>query len=221
MAGNVTGNPFSVRATDGLIRQNVVLMSGLVTGAVIAGAKDFESAVTITIVFTAVTFIAICIGRLIPRRIVYTLRIIAYALIAAICFIPARMLAVALMGADAVQDVGVYLVITIINSIILSKTETRFYREHFLPMIPDVLGYIAGFDAVCLFVGMLRDVLVNSRIGWLPFNVGFTVPALSTTFGGFLLVGFLAGLFRAIYNFTRRRRSAGNELSVLPQNKEI
>jgi electron transport complex protein RnfE len=213
MANLVTGGTYTVRPTDGLIRQNVVLMSGLVTAAVIAGAKDLESAVTITIVFTAVTFVAICIGRLIPRNIVYTLRIIAYALIAAICFIPARMLAVTLMGADAVNETGVYLVISIINSIILSKTETRFYREHFLPMIPDVLGYIAGFDVVCLLVGTLRDVLVNSRIGWLPFNVGFTVPALNTTFGGFLFVGILAGAFRGIYNFTRRR-SKNNELSA-------
>jgi electron transport complex protein RnfE len=210
---NTTPNTYTVRPTDGLFRQNVVLMSGLVTGAVIAGAKDLESAVTIAIVFTVVTFAAICFGRLIPRKIVYTLRIIAYALIAAICFIPARMLAVTLMGADAVESVGVYLVITIINSIILSKTETRFYREHFLPMIPDVLGYIAGFDVICLLVGSVRDVLVNSRIGWLPFNVGFTIPALNTTFGGFLLVGFLAGLFRAIYNLTRKR-GRNTELST-------
>lgn len=198
----------ATRPLDGIVRQNVVLMSGLVTGSVIAGATGFMSAVAISAVFSFVTFFAVLVSRFVPRKIVYTLRIIAYAMIAAAFYIPAKLLVDAGLGTEITDGVGVYLPILITNSVIMSKTETRFFHQSCKDMVTELIGYIAGFDIVCLVIGSVRDILTNARIGWLPADLGFTMPALETTFGGFFLVGISAGCFRAGY--TRYKNAKNN-----------
>lgn len=199
-------NNETVRPYDGLFRQNIVLMSGLLTGPVVAGATDFESAVVISLVFTLITLATVSICRFIPRKIVYTVRIIIYALVASLIYIPAYLLTEKLMGSAAVLNAGIYLPVLVTNPLILSKTETRFLHRSFKLMLPELLGYIAGFDIVCLLIGMIRDIFVSSRIGWVHVNnFGITIPALETSFGGFILVGVAAGLCRAVYSKIKKR----------------
>jgi len=193
-------NKVKGRPSDGFFRQNIVLMSGLLIGPVIAGAKDFESAAAISFVFAFITFFSVALGRLVPRRLVYTVRIILYALVSAALYIPAHIICQNLMGEEVVVKVGIYLPILAVNHVILSKTETRFFHLPYFQMLLEVLGYIIGFTAVCLLTGAIRDMFVNSAIGPVAIEVGFEVPALETTFGGFIVVGVLAGICRALYN---------------------
>ena len=194
------------RPSDGLVRQNIVLMSGLLTGPVIAGARDFESAAAICVIFTLITFFSIALCRFVPRKLVYTLRIIIYAVVSALLYIPAYLACRHILNDDAVIKAGVYLPVLVVNHVILSKTETRFFHLPYGSMLLESLGYIAGFDAVCMITGTIRDIFVNSRIGEMSFDIGFDVPALETTFGGFIIVGVLAGLCRAVYNYALKRR---------------
>ena len=193
-------NKVKGRPSDGLIRQNIVLMSGLLIGPVIAGAKDFESAAVISIVFSLITFFSVALCRFVPRRLVYTVRIIIYALVSAALYIPAYMACQYIAGENAMAKAGIYLPVLVVNHVILSKTETRFFHLPYFQMLFEAFGYIAGFAAVCILTGTLRDILVNSAIGPVSVEVGFEVPALETTFGGFIIVGILAGICRAVYN---------------------
>ena len=191
------------RPSDGLFRQNIVLMSGLLIGPVIAGAKDFKSAAAITIVFALITFCSIALCRVVPRRLVYTVRIIIYAIVSAALYIPAYLACEHILGADAMVKAGIYLPLLVVNHVILSKTETRFFHLPYFQMLLETAGYIAGFAAVCMLTGTIRDIFVNSAIGPVDVVVGFDVPALETTFGGFIVVGILAGICRAVYNRTQ------------------
>jgi electron transport complex protein RnfE len=196
------------RPSDGLIRQNIVLMSGLLTGPVIAGAKDLDSALAISLVFSIITFLSIAFCRFVPRKLVYTLRIIIYVIVSSAFYIPAYLAAEHLLGMEAINHAGIYLPILVINHAILSKTETRFFHLGYGQMLSDVLGYIAGFVGVCLLTGIIRDIFVNSRIGDMKIEVGFDVPALETTFGGFIIVGVMAGLCRTLYNRSLEKAKA-------------
>jgi electron transport complex protein RnfE len=203
---NENMNNLKARPVDGLIRQNIVLMSGLLIGPVIAGAKNFESAAAISIVFSLITFFSVALCRLVPRKLVYTVRIIIYALVASALYIPAVLLCRLLMGEEVVVSVGIYLPVLVINHVILSKTETRFFHLPYFEMLLDALGYIAGFAAVCLLTGIIRDIFVNSAIGTLSIETRLYIPALETTFGGFITVGVLAGICRALYNHSNNKR---------------
>lgn len=193
---------------DGLIKQNMIFMSGMLIAPVIACATTLMKSLAVCFVFSFVSFASILVCRFIPRTIVYTIRVTLYTIVAAVFYIPAAILAGIIFGEDIINGAGVYLPILITNSLILSKTETRFYLEPHGDMTKDVLSFIIGFDAACAVTGLLREFLASGRIGGAEVPILFTVPALETTFGGFLFVGIGAGLFRAVYNYSKSRASA-------------
>ena len=51
---------------DGLFRQNIVLMSGLVTAPIIVAATTFERALVLTLSFLLISYSSIIICRFIP-----------------------------------------------------------------------------------------------------------------------------------------------------------
>ena len=53
---------------DGLFRQNIVLMSGLVTAPIIVAATTFERALVLTLSFLLISYSSIIICRFIPRE---------------------------------------------------------------------------------------------------------------------------------------------------------
>ena len=193
------------RLSDGLVRQNIVLMSGIAIAPVAACATDYDSAMALSAGFTIIVFLSVLICRFVPQSIVYTIRITIYALIAALMFIPTYIILDYIYGSEVMKGLGVYLPILAVNPLILTKTETRFRLRPLPLMSLELSGYITGFNVVCVAIGTVRDILVNGKIGDIDVGVGLQVSAASTTFGGFMLVGIVAGLFRWQYNQAKER----------------
>ena len=209
-----------INLKDGLIKQNMVFMSGMLIAPVIACATTLMKSLAICFVFSFVSVAAILICRLIPRAIVYTIRVTLYTIIAAVCYIPASLLAGLIFGETVVRAAGVYLPILITNSLILSKTETRFYIEPVHHMVRDVFWFVIGFDAACAATGLFREFLASGRIAGAEVPILFTIPALETTFGGFLFVGIGAGLFRGVYNYRKAHAAAAEDEDSLAEYAE-
>lgn len=203
-----TSSVRKVRLSDGIIRQNAVLMSGLFAGPVIGAASDLQNAVVLCWVFSLVTLISICFCRLLPKKIAFAVRIVLYALIAAAVYVPVIMTARLLFAVETVNGIGLYLTVTVANPLILSKTESRFFLRSPLQMLKDAFGFVLGFDLSCLLVGTLRDILTDNMLWNMRVQLPFQIPSMGRVYGGFILVGVLAGLCRAVYN---RRRSSGSE----------
>jgi len=83
---------------DGLFKQNIVFMSGLLIAPVIACATTLMKSLAICMVFSVVSFFTILICRAVPRKIAYTIRVIIYSLTATVIYMPAVMLAAAMAG---------------------------------------------------------------------------------------------------------------------------
>lgn len=211
------------RLTDGLVRHNIVLMSGTAIAPVAACATDYHNALALSVGFTIISLISILLCWFIPKKIGYTIRVTLYALIAGLAYIPAYMTLNAFYGEEIIRGLGVYLPILAVNPLILTKTETRFSLRPFHLMTLELAGYITGFNLVCLSVGIIRDILTNRRVGNFEFDMGFDIPALSTTFGGLILVGVLAGLSRWLYNQSKERKikKAEKERRHLEMLKEV
>lgn len=190
-------------STDGLFRQNIVLMSGLVTAPIIVAATTFERALILTLSFLLISYTSILICRFIPRKIVYTVRILAYVGVAAVMYIPTALLLNAWFPETA-QQVSIYVEILIVNSLLLAKTESRFYLMPYNEMALDALMYVLGYAIAAFVVGMIREFLAFGQL--FGFHVcDAPMPAAKTTFFGFILVGILAAVCRAITNHRRRR----------------
>ena len=111
---------------DGLFRQNIVLMSGLVTAPIIVAATTAERALVLTLCFFMVSYISILICRLIPRKIMYSMRILIYAVVAGAVYIPTVLL-ISMLFPETVSGVLIYIEISVVNLLLLAKTESRFY----------------------------------------------------------------------------------------------
>ncbi len=190
---------------DGLFRQNIVLTSGLVTAPIIVAATTAERAAVLSLSFFMISYFTILIGRAVPRRIVYTVRIIIYALIAAAVFIPTAIL-VNVLFPETAPSVLLYIEILVVNSLVLAKTESRFYLIPFSSMAIDSLVYIAGYAIAAFAVGIVREFLVLGTF----FGAHVcdpVMPAAKSPFFGFILVGFMAALCRYYYNCRRERKA--------------
>lgn len=190
-------------STDGLFRQNIVLMSGLVTAPIIVAATTFERALVLTLSFLLISYTSILLCRFIPRKIVYTVRILLYVGVAAIMYIPTALLLNVLFPETA-ASVSIYIEILVVNSLLLAKTESRFYLMPYGEMALDALVFVLGYSMAAFTVGIIRELLAFGEL------FGFRVcdpimPAAKTTFFGFFLVGILAAVCRAITNHRRRR----------------
>ena len=188
------------RLSDGIIKQNPVLMSGLFAVPVIGAATSWESALAVCYVFSLVTMFSIVLCRLLPNKIAFAIRIVLYALIASLVYVPAVMTAQLIFTEEVLDSVALYLAVIVTNPLILTKTESRFFLRSPLQMVKDVAGFIIGFDLSCLLVGVIRDILTDNIIGNTIVPLSFQIPSMSRVFGGFILVGVLAGFFRALYN---------------------
>lgn len=191
---------------DGIFRQNIVLMSGLVTAPIIVAATTFERALVLSLSFLLISYSSILICRAFPRKIAYAIRIILYAAVAATVFIPTALLLKQLFPETA-ESVMLYIEIIVVNSLILSKTESRFYIQPFKIMAVEALVYIAGYIMAALCVGILRELLAYGTL--FSFRVcDAPMPAAKTPFFGFLLVGLMAAACRAVTYRLRNKRSS-------------
>lgn len=181
---------------DGLFRQNIVLMSGLVTAPVIVCATTAERAAILSLSFLMISFSTIMLCRFIPRKIAYTIRILIYAAVAGVMFIPTAAAMMALFPETA-QGALIYIEILVVNSLILAKTESRFYVQSFGIMTADVLIYIAGYAMAAFAVGIIREFLAYGTL--FGFHLcDAPLPAAKSAFFGFILLGFLAAACREI-----------------------
>lgn len=183
-------------SSDGLFRQNIALMSGLVTAPIIVAATSAVRALVLVMSFFMISYSCIILCRFIPRKIAYSVRILFYAIAAGIMYIPTMYL-LGLMFPDAVREVQLYIDIIVVNSLLLAKTETRFYLKPWGEMAVDALVYIAGYAIAAFAVGIVREALAfGTLFGFRLFDP--VVPAAKSPFFGFILMGIYAALCRAI-----------------------
>lgn len=183
-------------SSDGLFRQNIALMSGLVTAPIIVAATSAVRALVLVMSLFMISYPCIILCRLIPRKISYSIRILFYAVTAGIMYIPTMYL-LSLMFPDVVREVQLYIDIIVVNSLLLAKTETRFYLKPWGEMAVDVLVYVAGYAIAAFAVGIVREALAfGTLFGFRMFDP--VVPAAKSPFFGFILVGIYAALCRAI-----------------------
>lgn len=197
---------------DGLFRQNIVLTSGLVTAPIIVAATTGERAALLSLTFFMISYFTIILGRLIPRKLVYTVRIIIYAFIAAMVFVPTAIVANMLFP-DTAPSAMLYIQLIVVNSLVLAKTESRFYLIPFSSMAIDSLVYIAGYALAAFVVGIIRELLTYGTVFELHI-CDAAMPAAKSPFFGFFLVGLFAALCRAYYNRRRSREPEAPELLV-------
>ena len=163
-------------------------------------ATEREGILTRNPLFTSGVIIApaVAAGVNFYRKIVYTLRITLYTLVASLVYVPVHIYFTSNPSLNEMYSaVGIYAPLLITNSLITLRSETKFYRLAKPYVIRTAGFYVIGYDLAMIIFSSIRGILTTGEIFGskvLPFSL----PLLATTYGGFILLAVMSALFRWI-----------------------
>lgn len=182
---------------NALLKRNPILVGGMVIAPVIITADSFFSAATLAAAFSVITFFTLLISSFVPKSIVYTVRIIMYAFIGALVYVPASIMLKYFIP-EGIDGMGIFFPLLIINSFIISRSESIFFLESKGKMLLDIIFCIIGYDAAVILYGVVREIVGSGTVGGKIIGMPVVFSAFSVPFGGFILLGIMAGLLRVV-----------------------
>ena len=199
--------------SDGLLRRNAVLSKGMVIAPIVACCDTLSKALMLSLVFAGVTFLTVTIGSFYPKRLVYAVRIVLYALTASLLYIPAAMLceyispsvygslgSMLIPGQGIVPDAAVmYLPLLSVNSFIVLHSELHFYHMRRPVMIASLLAHTAGFGVAACACAVVRELLAHGSILGNVVDIPILMRGIAAPWGGFVILGALCALHRVLY----------------------
>lgn len=186
---------------DGIFRDNTVLSSLMVISPVIMCGDTLKNAEALVYAFTAITLLSVLISSFVPKKLPYAAKIIIYAVISSLVYIPVRLAAVEFYP-DSIERIGIYYPLLAVNSLIVVQTETKFFRMKKFGMLASLVSYILGFDAVMLITGIVREFLAFGTINNRMTDTELIISGFSQPFGGFIFLGLFCGLYRKLRSVT-------------------
>lgn len=181
----------------GILGENIVLSSLMVISPVIICGNTLKNAEALIYAFNSITFLSVLVSSFVPRKLPYALKVIIYALISSIVYIPVRMAANEFFP-DSITRIGIYYPLLAVNSLIVFQSEAKLFRMKRGKMIASLFFYILGFDAVMLITGFIRELFAFGTINGKIVDIDTTISGLSQPFGGFIFLGIMCGVYRKI-----------------------
>ncbi len=190
---------FSV--TDGFLRRNAVLSEGMVIAPIVVCCDTLQKSLLLSLVFACITILTASISSFYPRRLVYAVRIILYALTAAVLFIPIMLLVEKLPFEmmTAYNSMAMYLLLLSVNSLIILHSELYFYRLRKSTMLAALICHTAGFCLAACLTGSIRELLAYGSIGGHVVDMPLLMQGFSAPWAGFIVLGILCALHRVIF----------------------
>lgn len=182
---------------EGIWRDNTVLSALMVISPVIVCGDTLRNAGALIYAFSAITLLSVLISSFVPRRLPYAAKIVIYALISSVVYIPVKLAAQEFFP-GVVSRVGIYFPLLAVNSLIVFQTEAKFFRMPKKHMLISLISYIIGFDAVMLVIAFVRELTAYGTINNRMADADTLISGLGMPFGGFILLGLLCGLYRAL-----------------------
>ena len=189
---------------DGLLGDNTVLSALMVISPVIMCGDTLRNAEALILAFSAITFASVVICSLVPKRLPYAAKIILYAIISSLVYVPVKFLAQEFYP-GIITRIGIYFPLLAVNSLIVVQTEAKFFRMKKMRMIPSLIFYILGFDIVMLITAFIRELLAYGTINSRVVDLNTLISGLGMPFGGFIFLGLMCGVYRKLRAVFRSR----------------
>ncbi len=182
---------------------NSVFIKGLALAPLTVAANNLQNSIILCIAVTLVLTPTRVITSLITRRMSVPLKTFFYPLVSAIVFGFAYYLMYRMMGIAAFS-LGVYLPILVVDPLIVKNFE-KTRKEEFLYSIINGVRNTAGFIVACLIIGSVRELLAAGTLMGIKILPVSFLPMAQNSFGGFLVIGFISGIWRIMVNIYHDR----------------
>lgn len=185
-----------IEQRDRIFLRNPVFITGLALAPVVVAATTLNNAV---ILGTAVLLLLLptrVIASLVSRVVLYRFRSIVYALTSAGVYVGVYILMRYLFGVG-IQSVGIYLPLLVLDPIIIKRYEKPTKEKLSTAFVKGILTTI-GFELALFLVAAIREFLAFGTLYGIKVIDGAPMPIAALTSGGFMIVGVLAALWRAV-----------------------
>lgn len=181
--------------TNGIIKENPVLVLLLGCCPALAVTTGVISAVAMGVAATAVLFCSNIVISLLRKVIPDKVRIPCYIVVIA-GFVSVVQMVMHAYFPDLYNMLGVYLALIVVNCIILGRAEMFARKNGIIDSALDGLGMGLGFTLALVLMGSIREVIGAGT--WagieLPVIKDYAVNIMTASPGGFLAFGFLVAL---------------------------
>lgn len=185
--------------TNGLIKENPVLVLVLGTCPTLAVSTQASNAIGMGIAATAVLVLSNIAISLLRNVIPDKVRIPCYIVLIA-GFVTVVQMIVEAYAYSLYQALGIYLPLIVVNCIILGRAEMFANKNNVLDSALDGIGMGAGFTLALLAMASIREIFGNGT--WFGMNIPVLadnpISVLTMAPGGFVIFGCLIALVNKI-----------------------
>jgi len=182
---------------QGITTHNPVFASGLVIAPAVFMSGTLSNALTYAAFFSSVTFTALLFSSFLPKRIPYALRIVLYAMCAAVVYIPFYIYFDGRLPSE-LAALGMFLPMTATSRFVVSASELRFFKMSRPQMMADIISHIIGLDIAIIFMGAFRELFSTGGINGELYGITHICSLIGAPCGGFIIIGLTGALIRKL-----------------------
>lgn len=187
------------RIRNSAVIKNPLLFEAIGLCPVVAITLSLRLAVFLAIVTAIELIVCEVLSSLLLKNIRRHWRVALYVLFGVGVIFPVMWL-VNRFFPDMSINFGVYLPLMAVNSLVALHCERVAVKNDLKNSLIDAVAASMSYGAVAIITGLIREILASGTIGGIDLGLEVTFPALLTPFGGLLIIGFLAAVFKAVIN---------------------
>ncbi len=192
---------------DRVFINNPVIMQGLGLAPVVIPATTIGNAALLALgaalLITPTRMIATAIGQ----RTGFWLRAIVYALTSGALYVAVAYGMDMLFG-TGLFSVGIYLPLLVLEPLVIKRYESP-KRERLSTSFRKGILTTVGFCLVLFLLAGIREILALGTIGGVLVFRGSLLPMAALPAGGFILLGLVAAVWRALVNSFKKNVNLG------------
>ncbi len=192
---------------DRVFLNNPVIMQGLGLAPIVIPANSIKNAAILALAVLLLLTPTRMLATFIGQHTGFKFRAVIYALTAGVVFIGVAYLVEYIFG-SAVQSVGIYLPLLVLEPLIIKRYESP-KRERLITSFKKGIITTIGFCLVLFLMAGIRELLALGTLGGIVVFRGALLPLAAMPAGGFILLGLVAALWRALVFSFKKRVSMG------------
>lgn len=181
------------------IIKNPLLFEAIGLCSVVALASSLKLALFLACVTMVQMIVCEVLASLFLKNVKRYWRVALYVIFSVIVVFPIMNFTIRFFPNIAV-NFGIFLPLMAVNSLIALHCERVAVKSDIKKSFIDAVSASLSYGVVTIILGFLRELLANGTLWDIELNLPVKISALTTPFGGLLIIGFLAAGLKAYIN---------------------
>lgn len=187
----------NVVLTRGVLSKNPVLYYGFALPYIIVAGTTLRNGVALSIAMLFALVPAETVASMFGKQIPKFARVVIYT-VTSMAFLQLSAMFIRYISPNIFDSIGIYFPLIVINSILLTRTESIVPEMSPLQALLDGFIQSMGFALVMCLIAGVRELLGYGTLWGVPFDIPTKLPGILLPFAGFILIGFLAAFGKYI-----------------------